>query len=131
MWKKRERHLVDIYRLNVDNDELTKLDKRKMINSSYKVYQGNEFDVFGKDSQIEKEERFSPLYSKQPANKEIQQELKRTRKVDTVISNTIKKRKIVLPNVIFTRNMASADSPIVGIFHTQKCTEPKVNLVYQ
>ncbi|KAG2233941.1 hypothetical protein INT48_009754 [Thamnidium elegans] len=117
--------------LNVDKDELTKLDKRKMINSSYKVYQGNEFDVFGKDSQIEKEERFSPLYSKQPANKKIQQELKRTRKVDTAISNTIKKRKIVLPKVIFTRNMASADSPIVGIFHTEKCLEPKVNLVYQ
>lgn len=120
MWKKRETHLVDIYKTTLPKDEckanksqppvLLNSDKRKMVNSSTRIYQGKDFDVFGKE-QLEEQ---SPLYSLE------QDTLPRTefkRGQIEVLSNIIKKRRTeATADGVFITTMLAANAPIASIF---------------
>ncbi|KAL9542522.1 dolichol-P-mannose synthesis [Mucor bainieri] len=135
MWKKREHHILDVYK-NDEEEEQHKV--MKLTNPHYPrngntIYQGNEFDVFGKDAT---EEQFAPLYSKEqftPRNKEKMDDTKqdillRTEQkrghLEAMLQHTtiIKKRKMSpiaaaaaaapLSNHVFIKSTAAINTPI-------------------
>lgn len=182
MWKKRESHLLDIYKNNKSKDDFllplattsksnsndgdkntlyscsnmsqsypslllttttttnepAKITKRHSTNA---IYQGNEFDVFGKD---QLEEHFAPLYSIEQftpttANPRIERYLKgeillRTEQefkrgqIEAMIndtSNNIKRRKtfnssetedVTLIDGVFMKSTAPVNTPAASIF---------------
>ncbi|KAK4513611.1 Nuclear control of ATPase protein 2 [Mucor velutinosus] len=150
MWKKREIHILDVYK----NDELEALEEHKVVkltNPHYPrngntIYQGNEFDVFGKDAT---EEQFAPLYSKEqftPKNKEKMDDTKRDillrteqkrGHIEAMLQHTtiIKKRKMSpiaapLSNHVFIKSTAAINTPIASIFVDPKQDHEDEDLAY-
>lgn len=155
MWKKRENHILDVYK----NDEREALEEHKDIrltNPHYprngnKIYQGSEFDVFGKDTA---EEQFAPLYSKEqftPRNKEKMDDTKRDillrseqkrGHLEAMLQHTtiIKKRKMSpiaaaataapLSNHVFIKSTAAFNTPIASIFVDSKQDHEDEDLAY-
>lgn len=121
MWKKRDRHLVDIYKITKDETKINELlfhdNKRKMVNSSTTVYQGNDFDVFGKEPL----EESYPLYSLEHDTLP-RIEFKRGQTED--LSDIIKKRrKDVAGDGIFIVTKITKNAPIPNIFTTKNDTD--------
>lgn len=121
MWKKRDRHLVDIYKTTKDESKVNELlflcDERKMINSSTTIYQGKDFDVFGKE-QLEEPYPFNSLeHDSQPRT-----EFKRGQ--IEVLSDIIKKRKTdVVEDGVFMASTLAANAPIASIFVAKNDTD--------
>ncbi|KAI8643080.1 hypothetical protein BD408DRAFT_415551 [Parasitella parasitica] len=152
MWKNREKHILDIYKNDqlVVERNLTRQPTQHPSNEKSKMYQGNEFDVFGKDS---KEEQFAPLYSKEqftPKNKdkmdgskretllktELKTELKRGQ-VEALMQHTIiiKKRKVSpvttpTSSNVFFKSTAAINSPIANMFVDPKQDHQDKDLAY-
>jgi hypothetical protein len=153
MWKKREAHILDIYKndqLVIEQKLIRKTDTQHSLaaNEKNKIYQGNEFDVFGKDCI----EEFAPLYSKEqftPKNKEKMDETKRDillrteqkrGQTEAMFQHTsiIKKRKMspitttasTPPNHLFIKSTAAINSPIASIFVDPKQDHEDGDLAY-
>lgn len=137
------------------NDELATMEEHqgmKLTNPHYPrngntIYQGNEFDVFGKDAA---EEQFAPLYSKEqftPRNKDKMDDTKRDillrteqkrGHMEAMLQHTaiIKKRKMSpiiaapLANHVFIKSTAAINTPIASIFVHPKQDHEDEDLAY-
>ncbi|CEP17447.1 hypothetical protein [Parasitella parasitica] len=149
MWKHREKHILDIYkndRLVIEQNLTRKPSSQHPSNETIKMYQGNEFDVFGKDPN---EEQFAPLYSKEqftPKNKEKMDKLKREillrtdqkrGHMEALLQHTavIKKRKVSpgtasTSNNVFFKSTAAINSPIASIFVDPKQDNQDEDMAY-
>jgi hypothetical protein len=162
MWKKRDTHIVDIYKNQNNKSDLDQdqLDSRSIgaktdlamdpatdiatgsssasvarviskirTTSSKRIYQGKDFDIFGKE---EAEEHFAPLYSIEQFTPKHNKQKERYKKGEIllrpehqefkrgqveVIATMIKKRKVVIDSPhIFIKSTAAANTPIARIF---------------
>jgi hypothetical protein len=142
MWKKRDTHILDIYK-NQNNksdpdedqsDAKTAIDlsSKTRSTSSKTIYQGKDFDIFGKE---QAQEHFAPLYSIEQFTPKHNKQKERYKKGEILlrpesqefkrvqveaIATVIKKRKIIdnspMPSHVFIKSTAAANTPIARIF---------------
>lgn len=155
MWRKRDTHTLDTYKSQnnkSDHDE-DQSDSRSTCSlatdsssnsvakelskarnaPSQKIYQGKDFDIFGKE---ETEEHFAPLYSIEQFTPKHNKQKESYKKGEILlrpehqefkrgpieaVTTLMKKRKVIdndspMPSHVFIKSTAAANTPIARIF---------------